>query len=82
MVHSSASVGPAQGWSTVARDARVRGGERYWFGVLGTGGALKLRVGAGDKRETSRKSTLTDLPPVWKTGTVFSGDGPLAAFAA
>jgi outer membrane protein assembly factor BamB len=76
----SASVAPSTGWSAVALDARVRKGERYWFGVLGTGGALKLRVGAGDKRETSRKSTLSDLPAVWRTGTVFKRGGPLSAF--
>ena len=78
------SAAPAQGWSTVALDARLVKGRQYWIGVLGSGGALKVRNHAGSgggKRETSRKSGLTALPDAWKTGTVFKGDGPLAAFA-
>ena len=34
---------PDQGWSTVALNAKVAKGERYWIAVLGTGGALKVR---------------------------------------
>ena len=50
-------VAPAQGWNAVALDARLVKGRRYWIGVLGSGGALKVRNdGGGGRRETSRRA--------------------------
>jgi outer membrane protein assembly factor BamB len=81
---AAGEVKPAQGWSTVSLDAKLVKGRRYWIAVLGSGGPLKLRnhAGAGsDRRETSRRSVLAELPEQWRTGTVYEQDGPLAAFA-
>jgi hypothetical protein len=77
-----------QSWNAVQLDSptTLRAGQPYWIAVLGKGGALNLRdecCGAHGTQptETSKSTSLKDLPTTWKSGARYPTDGPLSAFA-
>ena len=73
-------------WNTVSLPAvQLTAGRPYWIAVQGDGGVLKIRTFSGGKgtqnSETGRRGRI-DLPPTWRTGTVYKNDGPASAYAS
>ena len=72
----------AGGWNKVSLPAKaVKAGSTYWIAILSPSGVLQFRdqVYGGKPCETSAQSTLTSLPSIWTTGTVY-GEGQLSAY--
>ena len=54
----------------------ITAGSKYWFSLLGTGGAMKFRQKQGPGGwidELNSVNGLTSLPAKWATGTVYNG---------
>jgi hypothetical protein len=54
----------------------ITAGSKYWFSLLGTGGAVRFRQKQGSGGwidELNRVSTLASLPATWTSGAVYSG---------
>ena len=73
-------------WNTVSLPAvQLTAGQPYWIAVEGQGGILKIRTHSGGKGTQNSETGRTgraNLPPTWRTGTVFKNDGPASAYAS
>ena len=73
-------------WNTVSLPAvQLTAGQPYWIAVQGQGGVLKIRTfsgGKGTQNSETGRTGRANLPPTWRTGTVFKNDGPASAYAS
>jgi hypothetical protein len=73
-------------WNTVSLPAvQLTAGQPYWIAVQGQGGILKIRTfsgGKGTQNSETGRTGRANLPPTWRTGTVFKNDGPASAYAS
>jgi hypothetical protein len=71
-------------WNKVTVPATsLTSGTKYWIALLGTGGTLKFRDGAGGSdchSESSSSSSLTTLPATWQSGATWASC-PLSGYA-
>src|SRR5689334_21734595 len=84
LTQGSVNAPTAGAWNIVTvPSVQVTAGASYWFAILSPAkaGTMKFRDKAGGgSSQTSASKTLTTLPTVWATGTVYS-DGALSAYA-
>ena len=75
----------AGSWNKVTIPATaLTSGKPYWIALMGTGGGLSYRDGAGASNchsETSRSQSLTTLPTTWSGGASWASC-PLSGYAA
>lgn len=65
--------------------ASVVAGKPYWIAILGSKGQIKFRdrMGSGNAPlETSASTTLTTLPNLWVTGSIYPSDGPMSVYGS
>jgi PKD domain/Bacterial Ig-like domain len=74
----------AAAWNKVTIPATsLASGQKYWIAVMGTGGGLKYRDGAGGSNchsESSASQSMTTLPATWKSGASWPSC-PLSGYA-
>jgi hypothetical protein len=72
-------------WNKVTVPATsLTSGTKYWIALMGTGGTLKYRDGAGSSNchsESSSSNSLTTLPATWKSGASWDSC-PLSGYAS
>ena len=87
LAQGKASPVAAGAWNTVMlpQGIQLAKGTPYWIAVQGQGGILKIRTysgGLGTEPSETGRAGRSDLPPTWRTGTVYKNDGPVSAYAA
>jgi hypothetical protein len=87
LAQGKASPVAAGAWNTVMlpQGIQLAKGTPYWIAVQGQGGFLKIRTysgGLGTEPSETGRAGRSDLPPTWRTGTVYKNDGPVSAYAA
>jgi hypothetical protein len=84
LTQGSSSTLTKSAWNTVTvPDANVTSGTHYWIAILGTSGGKPYfrdhESGGTCTSETSKQTTLTQLPATWTSGDTY-GDCPLSAY--
>ncbi len=83
----AAPVNGAWNTATLNVPVAITAGQTYWIAIVSPEGSGAIEFldeccgGSGTgPSETSRSVHLTELPAVWRTGTVFKFDGPISAY--